>query len=64
MRESVNKANDLFARIFCHCIMTIISGEVRQEGRESYLKGKRHKGDKGRRKKRKKKKKHTSERTL
>ena len=43
MRESVNKANDLFARIFSHCIMTIISGEVRQEGRESYLKGKGHK---------------------
>ena len=41
MRESMNKANNLFARIFSHCIMTIISGKVRLEGRESIFKERR-----------------------
>ena len=41
MRESVNKANSLFAKIFDHSIMIILSGRVRQEGRESLYKGKR-----------------------
>ena len=44
MRETVNKANSLFAKIFDHSIMIILSGRVRQEGRESLYKGKRHKG--------------------
>ena len=41
MRETLNKANNSFARIFSHCIMTIISGKVRLEGRESVFKERR-----------------------